>query len=400
MKILLPTSSFPRTPTDGRGRFVLEYIFSVLNKGHKITVLAPTVEESNFLDNSRNLQIFSFRYSPSSSLERYFSEMTLAEMVKRTFIGKLFLPLYTINQTKRIANLIQAERFDLIHSQWMLAEMNAQIAKMLIRSKIPSLVTVHGADMSISERNIITRQVFLKVSNMTDIVLANSNYTKNRLIRLGVQSDKIHLQYQGINPEAFDAIGVNKKDPNLVLFVGRLSQRKGVKYLLKAFKKVIQSSKDVKLVIVGIGPEYQNLVMLSKKLGINENIEFIRIIKREELLKLFKTASIFVIPSVMDEFGETETLGVVLIEASYCKTPIVASEVGGIPEIVDHGLTGLLVKPGDSDGLALSILKLLEDPQLRINLGNAGKKKVLNQFTWAQISDNTIKIYENLVSKF
>lgn len=201
----------------------------------------------------------------------------------------------------------------------------------------------------------------------------------------------------GVDIETFDRVEpldvrleLGIEDKPFVLFVGRLFWFKGVNYLIAAAKKL---DVDVRIVIVGNGPEYSALHDLVQKLSVDKQIIFvrgIRINERDKLIRLYKACDIVVIPSIWQE-----TFGIVALEAMAAKKPVIASRVGGLREIVDHGKTGFLVEPGDPNQLADSIQKLLLDRSLRGRFGQAAYEKA-KKYSWEAITDSFLRIYESL----
>src|SRR5207247_5934205 len=138
-----------------------------------------------------------------------------------------------------------------------------------------------------------------------------------------------------------------------VLFVGRLVERKGVAHLIEAIARL--GSRGPRLEIVGEGPERPGLEALAARLGVVDRVVFRGKIPPDELQASYARAAVCVLPSVLDARGDTEGLGVVLLEAMNHGTPVIASRVGGIPDIVEDGVSGLLVPPGDADALAAAV---------------------------------------------
>ncbi len=170
----------------------------------------------------------------------------------------------------------------------------------------------------------------------------------------------------------------------MILFAGRLVERKGVEYLIRAFNEVINTIPS-ELAIVGEGPEKEKLARLVTELGLKGKALIKGKVSQEELETLYAQCNVFILPAIIDSKGDTEGLGVVLLEAMSCKKPVIASNLGGITDIVKHRETGLLVDEKDVSGLASAIKEILTQPQLARELGEAGYRHLQKQFSWERI---------------
>ena len=210
---------------------------------------------------------------------------------------------------------------------------------------------------------------------------------------LGKYRDKIIMIPNGLNLEDFD-IPYSKeecrdllkldKEKNIILFVGSLHPLKGPHILLKAIPKIIKENKDILFVFVGSG-DINKYKKLSEELRVKECIKFVGYVDRDKPL-YYKASDIFVLPSLSESFG------IVNLEAMACGVPVVASKVGGIPDVVKDGWNGLLVPPGDSEALANAIIYLLENEDIRERMGKNGRERVKN-YSWDKIAEETEKVY-------
>jgi len=238
------------------------------------------------------------------------------------------------------------------------------------------------------------RSYLLNRKNLTGVVdfyICISKASKNILLNLGVPKSKILTLHDGVDTEKFKPNKSEKRD-NLVLFVGRLIWEKGLHVLLDSLTYL-----EIPVHLVIVGPK-QDYGYIEKTFGSNRkqkrkgihNVELLGPIDHDELVKWYQKASIFVCPSLK------ETLGIVNLEASSCETPVVASKVGGISEIVKHDVNGILVPPNDPKKLAIALRKLLEDKKLRETYGKRGRRMVEEHFSWNNISKELIKIYKKI----
>jgi len=216
---------------------------------------------------------------------------------------------------------------------------------------------------------------------------------------LDIKEDRIKVIPFGSSLEVIDknVEAYRYKRENKILFVGRLVERKGVEYLIKAFKEIEKDFPDYKLHIVGEGPLKKSLEFLSKRLGIEDKVKFLGFISDKELVKEYLTSTLFVLPAIIDSRGDTEGLGVVLIEAMYFGLPVIASSVGGISDIVKDEYNGLLVREKNIEELAIAIKRLLENGKLRNEISRNAKDFIKTRFSWEKIINDFEKLYEILV---
>jgi len=252
--------------------------------------------------------------------------------------------------------------------------------------KKPKILHLHGIKFDYFKRYHLSR-IILK--NVADLYLSITKQMKNELIMLGIPKDKIVYFPNAVDPKIFQP--KEKKVNNTILFVGRIAPDKGLHVLLKSLN-YIKNFIDLKI----IGPSDWNLYYYQKILRWIEienrkgkhNIKYLGHVDQPILIQEYQKASIFVLPSLFEPFG------IVLLEAMSCKTPVVATYVGGIPEIVKNGENGILVPRNNPLKLAEAIDYLLENEDVRIKFGEAGRKWVIENFSIEALIKKLCKIYE------
>jgi glycosyltransferase involved in cell wall biosynthesis len=220
-----------------------------------------------------------------------------------------------------------------------------------------------------------------------DVIVANSEALRRRLVA------------EGIKPVEVVHNGVPVRQPRerlanspVALFVGRLVPEKGVDVLVRAFRHVMLRRPEARLVIVGEGPEAPALRSLVAELRLGERVQMIGRLSRAEVERRFEDSWVQVVPSLSESFG------IVAAEAGMRGTAVVASDVGGLPEIVQHEQSGLLVPPGDAEALAAALVRVLSEPALADRLGTAGRRIALERFTEAAYVDGHLRLYADLIS--
>ncbi|RLF16167.1 MAG: hypothetical protein DRJ97_01720 [Thermoprotei archaeon] len=180
------------------------------------------------------------------------------------------------------------------------------------------------------------------------------------------------------------------KDP-LVLYVGRLIYRKGVHVLLQAFRQVVKEERDAKLVVVGGGYLEPLLRTMASKFNLKGRVEFKGLVPDQEKASLYRSAWAVAVPTLY-----AEGFGIVAIEAMASGAPVVASKVGGLKEVVEDRVTGLLVKPGSAKELARVLLSLIQDPSLRRKLSSNARAKAVSNYSWRTVAGRVVDAYMDL----
>jgi glycosyltransferase involved in cell wall biosynthesis len=228
----------------------------------------------------------------------------------------------------------------------------------------------HSAEIALAAQSKWSTRLLASCLRRSDAVTANSSHTA-RLIHAVSGRDAEVIPYGATVRIEEQAATGKPADVPLLLFSGRLIQRKGVNFLLRAMPLILARRK-VRLVITGDGHYRDPWEALGRELGVHDAVEFAGYVSKERLGELFRACTLYVHPAIYDDRGDTEGLGVVLIEALRNRKPVVASRVGGIVDVIKDGETGLLVPEKNPTALAQAVLRLLDDPALARRLGEQG----------------------------
>ena len=225
---------------------------------------------------------------------------------------------------------------------------------------------------------------------------------KNEVQRLfGLPYDKINVIPNGVNLQLFSNVNVDydfrrqyaMDNEKIILYVGRLVYEKGIQNLIAAMPKILDRYHDSKLIICGRGGMIDELREQVKYLGIDNKVYFAGYCDSKKMQKMYKCADVAVFPSTYEPFG------IVAIESMLSGTPTIVSDVGGLNEIVEHGVTGMKSYAGNANSIADSVLALLFDPKLCANISQNAIKKVKENYNWAKITDNTYYVYQLAIGK-
>jgi len=184
-----------------------------------------------------------------------------------------------------------------------------------------------------------------------------------------------------------------------VLFVGRLVEKKRVRFLIEAWPAVLSEYPGAQLVIAGDGPDRQSLLKACGRMGIEDTVQFLGAIPQSELPSLYRSSAVFVLPSVVAAGGDQEGFGLVLVEALGCACAVVTTDLPAMRDIVIEGKTGAVVPGGSSTELARAIVDLLNDPERRHRLGTRGRTHVLGRFSWSRVSARYRDLIDDLINQ-
>ena len=208
--------------------------------------------------------------------------------------------------------------------------------------------------------------------------------------------DLAQFNKKNYNPDIKDSIGA---ESTLLLGVGRLAQKKGFEFLIQAMPLVIQKFPKAQLTIIGFGPQKDQLQKQIQELNLSSSV-FLRGGKTgKELRDWFATADIFIGPSIVTHDGDTEGQGVVFLEAMASGTPVIASDVGGIKDVVQNGFSGLLIPEKNPEAIAEKILDLAKNNSLREQLIQNALELANSDYSWEHSAKTFSKLYQQAVSK-
>ena len=253
----------------------------------------------------------------------------------------------------------------------------AMLAGML--TGLPYSFTAHARD--VFKKNVNTRLLREKVEKARFVVTV-SEYSREFLAEKIGSSVNGHMRvlYNGVDLERFSPDPSVKRESDYILSVGRFVEKKGISRLIRALALLRDQGRRFRCELVGDGPLRSAIEREVRRLGLEALVTFAGSRPQEELPDRYRRATLLAMPAVLARDGDRDALPTVLLEATACGLPAVASRLSGIPEIIEHETTGLLVEPDDPAELARAIERLLADPPLRDRLGAAARAKAVRLF--------------------
>ncbi|HEV2148864.1 MAG TPA: glycosyltransferase [Longimicrobiaceae bacterium] len=399
MKVLYLVTAYPRHSADVITPWLVETIRRLGERGIGVEVLAPAYRglSDQTVDGVR---VHRFRYAPAA-WETLTHDQTAPDRIRERprFLG--LVPGYVAAGSLAAARLARSGRFDLLHAFWPLPHGLLGLAAKRA-SGIPLVSTFFGVELTWMESQLpFLGPVLRRIVRGSDAVTTISTYTTERLRRLVPDARSTVIPFGATveappePPPASDPAAEGR--PFELLFVGRLVERKGVHVLLDALAR-LDASVPLLLRVVGDGPEREALQARAERLGLGARVVFEGFVSSEELAQRFAACDAFVLPAVVDAKGDTEGLGVVLLEAMLNAKPVIASASGGIVDIVRDGRNGWLVPPGDAEALAAALRACMADPERRRRFGLQGREDVAAGFSWNAIVDRLAGLYHEVAA--
>ena len=400
MKVLVIGSVYPRFHEDAEVPWLRTSIAHLKQAGVEIQVLAPAYKglKSHEID---GVKVNRFRYAPAGWEFLTHEEGAPSKMASKPWLQLLAIP-YIISGFFKCIKICRKFRPDVIHAHWPFphAYIALGAAKLF---RIPLVLNFHGAELLLIRKKKWVKPLLKFAIGQAQAVFANSSFTAGKIKALrnvdvewspyGTTLETSNTSGDGIAPHP-----INGKFK--ILFVGRHIERKGICYLIEAAKYLPRDQFEIR--IVGVGDLTDKLKSQAVEISTtpdSANIIFTGKLSPEELANEYKTANVFTLPAIVDSKGDTEGLGVVLIEAMELGLPVVASNVGGIPDVVVDGVSGILVPEKDPQALANAYKRLAADPELLKQLLTGAQKRIAECFTWGKIVERQIAVYEKIKKK-
>ncbi len=386
MKVLFVATAYKRHPDDVITPWMVEFIQRLRSRGVDVSVFTSSYMglKDQVID---GVTVYRFRYF-FKKFERLTHEENVVDRLGRGPLNLALSLFYLIFGSLAILRLTRARRFDIVHVHWPFPHiLFGLIARYFGRASL--FATFYGLEIRwLKKKFAFLVPFFSALINRCHVVTAISNHTAAELkniVRLNIPVVPFSVSTRSKTGAITDG--------GIIMFAGRSVERKGADYLIKAFAS-IKDEIPHKLLIAGDGPQRQAWEKLARGLDQADRIRFTGWVSDTELNDCYRTCSFFVLPAVYDKHGDTEGLGVVMIEAMSYAKPVIASNVGGITDVVEDGVSGFLVPPADVTALARAIKKLALDQSLCQRMGRAAKEIIDDKFNWDKITERMKSLYE------
>jgi glycosyltransferase involved in cell wall biosynthesis len=399
LRIICPTYWYPQHATDTQAAYVHDINRHLARRGHRVTVVTPGNSSMPARESFDGVDVV--RFPMELPVDLTYGRVAQTRV---NFMGKVarvaVMAHYLEAQFRATMAVAREHGADVIHAHWAIPTGPAAVSAAQ-RLGLPSVITMHGGDVYVNPEqgyDFPTRWYVRPALRWTlrkaGALTAITEDCRQHALRAGAPSRSMHLVFNGTDLRRFSPAPAGEADPrfgpNMIFACRQLFPRKGIRFLIEAAAQLKPRFPDLKVVVAGDGFERPDLIALAERLGITRDVTFLGWVPNSELPQYYRAAALSVIPSLEEGFG------IPAAEAMGCETAVVASDAGGLPEVVEHGVTGLIVPRGDSNALAAAIGDLLADPARRARMGQAGRERALRLFDWDRSAEQFEQIYAGI----
>ena len=331
-------------------------------------ILAPHAAGSRLETTFDGMRVTRYRYF-FPRLENLAYRGGILENLKQNRRRYGLIPFFLLFQALAIQKLLRRFPFDLIHAHWIIPQGACVVfTSHLHRNRTPLLCTSHGGDLyGLNSKSMDWLKRF--VLNRAEAVTTVSRRMRDDVGALGIKRGKIHVIPMGVDVQTRFVPPAGKKNTKSLLFVGRVVEKKGLRFLIEALPEILEKHPDAKLRVAGDGQELNAMKKLTNDLGVTGQVHFLGAVANETLPGLYQTSDVVVFPSIVASGGDREGFGLVLVEALGCECAVVATDLPATRDIIQDGTTALVVRQKDARQIADKVVQLLNDPELRNFLG-------------------------------
>jgi glycosyltransferase involved in cell wall biosynthesis len=404
MRVLMITTSYPKYAGDVTAPMIEKIVLELARRRHAVDLVLPRHPDLVLRGRDRGLPVRFFPFyagSGKSYAWGYASSMRADRELRPQAL--VIAPVAFLAGLAMMRRLAANNRYDVIHAHWVVP--NGLIAALAAgRDGPPLVISLHGSDVFVAERNRVLASVARWTFRRASWVTACASDLRERALRVGAAAERVGTLPYGVdvgevaNGDADEwrrRAGAGEDD-FLVVGLGRLVAKKGFQHLLRAVASLSARGVPVRAVIGGTGDLRTRLEAEAGALTCRDRIRFLGDVPHSEIGGLFRAADVVAVPSVRDEKGNVDGLPNVLLEAMAAARPIVATRIAGIPDVVDDGENGLLVAAGVDDALADAMARLYADRELAGRLGAAAMEKA-RALSWQSYGDRLLSGYEQAI---
>ena len=401
LRILCPTYWYPEHSEDIHAVYVHDINRHLVRRGHHVRVITPGKPGLPTRETFDGVEVvrFPFELPPDLTYGKVAqSKVGVGGRINRI----LTMGRYLAAQYRHSVAEGRALGAQIVHGHWAIPTGPALVA-CARQLGIPSVITMHGGDVYVNRAegyDFPTRWYVRPVLHWTlrhaSALTAISEDCRMHALNAGARADDIHLIMNGADLRRFSPgekpgeIAGAPTGAHMIFACRQLFPRKGIRFLVQAASRLRPRYPDMRLVIAGDGFERAELESLAKSVGVADVTAFVGWVPNKELPPYYRACAVSVIPSLEEGFG------IPAAEAMGCEAPVVASDAGGLPEVVADGVTGFVVPKGDVDALTAAIDRLLADPELRQRMGKAGRARVSERFDWDRSAAQFESLYRTV----
>jgi len=362
LRVLVTTSTLPIRESGGQARFVLDLAQAIASTDVEVTILAPHSPFAPRRERLGDVAVRRFRYFIPASLQRLAYGPGMRENLRRSRLARFQVPFFMLSSTLAVVWTALKLKADVVNAHWLVPQ-GLAAALGLRPFGIPIVLHVHAADVYMLGSARWGRPIARFVVSSSATVFADGSHVRDSLDRLLGYESKAVLRPMGVWVDQFQGGQALDRPDGLpdryIVFVGRLVEKKGVEFLIRAMPLVRELMPELELVIVGDGPLREPLSNLAQHQGMSPVIHFLGALNHDEVARLMRGADVVCVPSIVDSKGETEGMPTVVLEAMAAGARVVGSAVDGIPDVIRDTANGWLVEQKNPQALADGIVRAL-----------------------------------------
>ena len=384
MRVLFLTHAFPRHDGDASGDFLARLATALHGQGVSVEVVAPAEPGDDASYRMNGTGVERFHYAPRR-YETLAREVNFADQVRDSWSARFTLLGFLGAEFRTAVRARRNVRPDVVHAHWWFP--SGLVGTWLSRlSHMPLVTTLHGADVRLARSVSVSRAAFRHVLRHSHVTTAVSHWLAFEAQSIVAIPSPV-VAPMPVATELFTPGGARRRDT--LLYVGRIAREKGVELLLRALAILPDG---VSLDIIGDGSDRDALERLAGELGVAHRVRWHGRLPQHALVDHYRTTAALIVPS------SDESLGLAAVEAALCETPVIAFESGGLPEVVQHDRTGLLVRVRSAEALARAVEQLFGRDDRGMALGQAGRLHALATFAPESVARRYIEVYQNAIA--
>jgi len=360
-------------------------LFNIANLHPNISVITPKQKKTKAFDKKQNFTIFRKGQRPIKGL----SNKITRKIGSMVWPGSGFDTVVLKEAWWFLFGNALSKNIKVIHCGHIRAGLTGLIFKKLF--SIPYFINVHGLEINLPLYKPGPRKKYLrKIFQNADKIFSCSQQTKSICLKYGAKPEKVVVTPLGVNLKKFNPQisgstireRYNLTDKKVLFSVSRLVKRKGFDQVIKALPEIIKKIPNTVYLLAGDGPDKSRLTNLVKKYNLQDRVIFTGRVKESELGQFYAAADLFTMPNRELKNGDIEGFGIVYLEAAACAKPVIGGNSGGARDAVKDNETGLLVNPIKTREVAQAIVRILSDNKLGNRLGQAGRRRVEQEYNW------------------
>lgn len=407
MRALHLATTYPLHAGDSNAAFIQSIAEGLAARGHEIDVVVPWHPDLQLERPGSRVRLHAFRYTPTRHWHPWGYAQALTGDRKLRADAYLAAVPAALTSWWALRRALAAGAYDILHAHWLLP--NAPIAAAARRAGAPPMViSCHGSGVYLAERSGWGGRAARWALARAAAVTGCSGDLTRRLAALGAGPEPRRMPYGAdvarfapLSPPARETerqtIGARHGLPvadRWLLAVGRLVYKKGFDVLVRSLPDLLRDEPRARVLLVGSGPLEAELAAMAASLGVGDRVRFLGARPHAELPGYYAAADLVVVPSVVDADGNVDGLPNTLMEGLSSGTPVLASRVAGIPDVVRDGDNGVLVEPGDPAALARAAAELLGDPARAAAMGAASRAHAVAELGWDRVAERFEALYE------